>query len=66
MMTAVTNMLVKQRDHSDVQRTNQDQPTGVGDHCRATGHSVSMDNTKVLTQEANWHKRDVNEAIYIR
>ena len=40
--------------------------TGVGDHCRATGHSVSMKNTKILTRESNWHKRKVKEAIYIR
>ncbi|KAK2171871.1 hypothetical protein NP493_1016g00017 [Ridgeia piscesae] len=29
------------------EHTNLDKPTGVGDHCRATGHSVSMKNTKV-------------------
>ena len=40
--------------------------TGVGDHCQATGHSVSMKDTKVLTRESNWHKRKVKEAIYIR
>ena len=28
-----------------------DKPTGVGDHCNATGHSVSMDNLKVLDKE---------------
>ena len=48
------------------EHTNLDKPTGVGDHCRATGHSVSMKNTKVLTRESNWHKRKVKEAIYIR
>ena len=37
-----------------------------GDHCRATGHSVSMKNTKVLTRDSNWHKSNVKEAIYIR
>ena len=47
------------------EHTNLDKPTGV-DHCRATGHSVSMKNTKVLTHESNWHKRKVKEAIYIR
>jgi len=26
---------------------------------------VSMDNTKVLTQECNWKKKKVKEAIYI-
>ena len=25
-----------------------------------------MYNTKVLTRESNWHKRKVNEAIYIK
>ena len=33
---------------------------------KATGHSVSMKNTKILTRESNWHKRKVKEAIYIR
>ena len=41
-------------------------PTGVGDHCNATGHSVSLDNTKVLTREPQWTKRKENEAIYIK
>ena len=36
------------------------------DHCRATGHSVSTDNTKVLTQESNWHKRKVKKDINIK
>ena len=48
------------------EHTNLDKPTGVGDHCRATGHSVSMKYTKVLTRESNWHKRKVKEAIYIK
>ena len=43
---------------------NLDKPKGVGDHCQATGHSVSMKNTKVLTRESNWHKRKVKD-IYI-
>ena len=38
----------------------------VGDHCRATGHSLSMGNTKVLTQEQNWQKRKVKKAIYMK
>ena len=41
-------------------------PTGVGDHCNATGHFVSLDNTKVLTREPQWTKRKVKEAIYIK
>ena len=48
------------------EHTNLDKPTGVGDHCQATRHSVSMKNTKVLTCESNWHKRKVKEAIYIK
>ena len=47
------------------EHTNLDKPTWVGDHCQATGHSMSMKNTKVLTRESNWHKRKVKEAIYI-
>ncbi|KAK2187211.1 hypothetical protein NP493_175g03004 [Ridgeia piscesae] len=45
--------------------TNLDKPTGVGDNCWATRHSVSMKNIKVLTRESNWHKREVKEAMYI-
>ena len=48
-----------------MEHTNLDKPTGVGDHCRGTGHSVSMKNTKILTRESNWHRRKVREAIYI-
>ena len=48
------------------EHTNLTIPTGVGDHCNATGHSVSLDNTKVLTREPQWTKRKVKEAIYIK
>ena len=43
-----------------------DKPTGVGDHCKATGHSVSMDNVRVLDREQDWLKRKVKEAIHIK
>ena len=43
-----------------------DKPTGVGDHCNATGHSVSMDNLRVLDREQDWLKRKVKEAIHIK
>ena len=51
-----------------VQRTlfKLEKPTGVGDHCNATGHSVSMDNLKVLDREQEWMKRKVKEAIHIK
>ena len=52
--------------HRIKEHTNLDKPTGEGYHCRATGHSVSMKNTKVLTRESNWHKRKEKEAIYIK
>ena len=45
---------------------NLDKPTGVGDHCLNTGHSVSMENTRILEREENWLKRKVKEAIHIR
>ncbi len=48
------------------EHTNLTIPTGVGDHCNATGHSVSLDNTKVLTIEPQWTKRKVKEPIYIK
>ncbi|KAK2150425.1 hypothetical protein NP493_2782g00000 [Ridgeia piscesae] len=47
------------------EHANLDKPTGVGDHCQATGHSMSMKNTKVLTRESIWLKRKVKEDIYI-
>ena len=43
-----------------------DQPTGVGVHCNATGHSVSMDNLRVLDREQDWLKRKVKEAIHVK
>ena len=43
-----------------------DKPIGVGDHCNATGHSVSMDNLRVLDREQDWLKRKVKEAIHIK
>ena len=43
------------------EHTNLTIPTGVGDHCNATGHSVSLDNTKVLTREPQWTKRKVKD-----
>ena len=45
---------------------NLDKPTGVGEHCLATGHSVSKNNIKVLCREQEWHRRKVKEAIYIK
>ena len=44
------------------EHTNLTTPTGVGDHCNATRHSVSLDNTKVLTREPQWTKRKVKSA----
>ena len=43
-----------------------DKPTGVENHCNATGHSVSMDNLKVLDREQDWMKRNVKEVIHIK
>ena len=45
---------------------NLDKPTGVGEHCLATGHSLSTNNIKVLCREQEWHRRKVKEAIYIK
>ena len=36
------------------EHTNLTIPTGVGDHCNATGHSVSLDNTKVSVLARIW------------
>ena len=43
-----------------------DKPTGVRYHCNATGHSVSMDNLRVIDREQDWLKRKVKEAIHIK
>ena len=45
---------------------NLDKPTGGGEHCLATGHSVSKNNIKVLCREQEWQRRKVKEAIYIK
>ena len=45
--------------------TNLTIPTRVSDHGNATGHSVSLDNTKVLTREPQWTKRKVKELILL-
>ena len=45
---------------------NLNKPTGVGEHCLATGHSVSKNNIKVLCREQEGHRRKVKEAIYIK
>ena len=45
---------------------NLDKPIGVGEHCLATGHSVSKNNVRVLSREQEWHRRKIKEAIYIK
>ena len=45
---------------------NLDKPTGVGEHCLATGHSVSKNNIKVLCREKEWYRCKVKEAIFIK
>ena len=35
-------------------------------HCLTTGHSVSKNNTRVLSREQEWRRRKVKEAIYIK
>ena len=36
---------------------NLDKHTGVGEHCLATGHSVSKNNIRVLRREQEWQRR---------
>ena len=45
---------------------NLDKPTGVGEHCLPTGHSVSKSNISVPSREQEWHRHKVKEAIYIK
>ena len=47
------------------EHTKLDRPTGVGEHCLNTGHSVSITNTTVLEKELDWHRRKIKEAIHI-
>ena len=65
--TPTTPTLGRRRDPSAFkEHCKLDKPTGVGDHCNATGHSVSMDNLRVLDREQDWMKRKVKEAIHIK
>ena len=65
--TPTTPTLGRRRDPTAVkEHCKLDKPTGVGDHCNATGHSVFMDNLRVLDREQDWMKRKVKEAIHIK
>ena len=50
-MKAATPILVKERDHPVriLKNTNKNKRTGVGHQHQATGHSVSMDKTQIMT-----------------
>ena len=43
-----------------------DHPTAVGEHCIASGHSISLHKSKILCREADWTQRKIKESIYIR
>ena len=52
---------VRLKEHCKLER-----PTGEGDHCDASGHSVSVGNLRVLDREQDWMKRKVKKAIHIK
>ncbi len=45
---------------------NLDKPTAVGEHSQDTGHSFTLENSKILTREPNWTARKVKEAVLIK
>ena len=40
--------------------------TVVGEHSQDTGHSFTLDNSKILARELNWTARKVKEAVLIK
>ena len=40
--------------------------TAIGEHLSETGHSTSMDNTKILAREAQFWRRKIHESIKIK
>ena len=52
MVVAEWSLSVRFKEHCKLYR-----PTRVGKHCNTTGHSVYMDNLKVLDREQDWMKR---------
>ena len=66
MAPRIKMIVIKTYFGAFVVKLNLDKPTGVGEHCLATGHSVSKNNIRVLSREQEWHKRKVKEAIYIK
>ena len=55
------NMGTRFKEHTTRQGTISD----VKDHIKATGHKISIENTKIIDKEDNWHRRKIREAIHI-
>ena len=53
------------REHVKIDRTGN-ALTAEGEHCKTTGHTISMDNCKILGSEQNYWKRKVKESMEIR
>ena len=45
---------------------NKDPNNGVAVHVQLTNHKIVWDNAEGLTNEQNWTKRKVKEALYIK
>ena len=45
---------------------NKDPNNGLAVHAKLTNHKIMWDNAEVLTNEPNWTKRKVKEALYIK
>ena len=43
-----------------------DNASGKSEHLITTGHTVSLNNTKVISKEDRWYPRKVKEAVYIK
>ena len=53
---------VHQHTHSAAGRPN----SAVLDHMYATGHVLDLDSFTILEREADWRRRGIREAIYVK
>ena len=53
---------VHQHTHSAAGRQN----SAVLDHMCATGHVLDLDSFTILEREADWRRRGIREAIYVK
>ena len=56
-------MSIRFKEHSATERTII---TAIGEHCKNTGHHISWDNVKILSNESSYWRRKIRESIEIR